>query len=230
MVRVIEEIGCVFARNVHDLHRTPCSDGFLFSYSPLQGNNTVYNASLLGSKLLALCYRHTRNEAYRSLARQSVQACCAAQRADGAWVYGMLPVQNWVDSFHTSYNLEALATYQDCTGDTDFADALERGLDYYLNHFFLPDGTPKYYDNKTYPIDIHCPAQLFVTLSRVHRFEDYREVARRVLDWTLAHMQSRRGYFYYQLKPGVSSKISYMRWSNAFMLYALSYYLLDTQS
>lgn len=215
---------------VHDLHRTPCSDGFLFSYSPLQGNNTVYNASLLGSKLLALCYRHTRNEAYRSQARQSVQACCAAQRADGAWVYGMLPVQNWVDSFHTGYNLEALATYQDCTGDTDFADALERGLDYYLNHFFLPDGTPKYYDNKTYPIDIHCPAQLFVTLSRVHRFEDYREVARRVLDWTLAHMQSPRGYFYYQLKPGVSSKISYMRWSNAFMLYALSYYLLESQS
>ena len=39
-------------------------------------------------------------------------------------------------------------------------------------------------------------------------------------------MQDKRGYFYYQLKPGISSKIPYMRWSNAFMFNALSYYLL----
>lgn len=212
---------------VRDLHRTPCSNAFLFSYSPLQGNDTVYNASLLGSKLLALCYHYTRNERYRDLARQSVLACCAAQRDDGAWVYGMLPQQDWVDSFHTGYNLDALMAYQECTGDTSFSLHIDRGFDYYIHHFFLPDGTPKYYDNKIYPIDIHCPGQLFVTLSRLHRFSDYRELASRVLEWTVCHMQDSKGYFYYQLKKAVSSKISYMRWSNAFMLYALSFYLME---
>ncbi|MDY3009338.1 MAG: delta-aminolevulinic acid dehydratase, partial [Sodaliphilus sp.] len=48
-----------------------------------------------------------------------------------------------------------------------------------------------------------------------------------VLRWTIKHMQDKKGYFYYQLKKGISSKISYMRWSNAFMFCALSYYLLS---
>ena len=29
----------------------------------------------------------------------------------------------------------------------------------------------QYYNNKTYPIDIHCPAQLFVTLSKLEQFK-----------------------------------------------------------
>ena len=33
------------------------------------------------------------------------------------------------------------------------------------DYFFEADGKPKYYHNKTYPIDIHCPAQIIVTLS-----------------------------------------------------------------
>ena len=43
---------------IKDLHRTKLNDGFLFSYSPLEGNDTVFNASLLGSKLLSYCYRY----------------------------------------------------------------------------------------------------------------------------------------------------------------------------
>lgn len=212
---------------IKDLHRTPYKDGFLFSYSPLKGNDTVFNASLLGSRLLSYCYRYTGKEEYRILAGQSVRACCAGQREDGAWVYGMLPVQSWVDSFHTGYNLDALIAYQELTGDISFNSFIEKGFDYYVRNFFESDGTPKYYDNRTYPIDIHCPGQLLVTLSRLNKVEEYSALADRVLDWTIRNMQDRKGYFYYQLKPGISSKISYMRWSNAFMFNALSHYLLS---
>jgi len=38
-------------------------------------------------------------------------------------------------------------------------------------------------------------------------------------------MQDKNGYFYYQLKKGISSKIPYMRWAQAWMFYALSEYL-----
>ena len=106
---------------------------------------------------------------------------------------------------------------------------MERGFRFYVNHFFEPDGCPKYYHDRRWPIDIHCPGQLFVTLSRLGRFEEHADLARRVLRWTLAHMQSPRGYFYYQLKPGISSKIPYMRWSNAFMFNALSHYILNSR-
>ena len=211
---------------IKDLHRTSYKEGFLFSYSPLQGNDTVFNASLLGTRLLSFCYHYTQKEEYRKLAVQSIRACCAGQRDDGAWVYGMLPIQNWVDSFHTGYNLDALIAYQEITGDENFKRYIEKGFNYYIQHFFEQDGTPKYYNSSMFPIDIHCPAQLFVTLSRLHKFSDYRALAEKVMLLTILNMQDKKGYFYYQLKPKISSKISYMRWSNAFMFNAMSHYLL----
>lgn len=212
---------------MHDLHRTPHEGGFLFSYSPLPGNDTVFNASLLGSRLLSFAYHYTGKEEYREAARASVQACSAGQRADGAWVYGMLPVQSWVDSFHTGYNLDAMIAYERLTGDMTFAGIREAGMRYYVSHFFEADGCPKYYDNAKWPIDIHCPAQLLVSLRRADLLEHYSDLAQRVLRWTIDNMQDKReGYFYYQLKRWFSSRISYMRWSNAFMMYALSYALL----
>lgn len=212
---------------IEDLHRSNYKDGFLFSYSKLPGNDTVFNASLLGSRLLSFCYKYTGTPEYKELARKSIVACCAGQKESGAWVYGMLPIQSWVDSFHTGYNLDGLIAYQENTGDKSFSDYIEKGFDYYIKNLFEEDGTPKYYDNKMYPIDIHCPGQLFVTLSRLHKFQEYRPLAEKVLNWTIKNMQDKKGYFYYQLKPGMSCKISYMRWSNAFMFCALSYYLLE---
>ena len=58
---------------------------------------------------------------YKDAARESVEACVDAQKNDGSWVYGELPVQNWIDSFHTGYNLEALSYYQKFTGDYGFS-------------------------------------------------------------------------------------------------------------
>ena len=46
-----------------------------------------------------------------------------------------------------------------------------KGFAYYIANFFEANGTPKYLHNKTYPIDIHCPAQLFVTLSKLEQFK-----------------------------------------------------------
>ena len=213
---------------MQDLHRYKCSDGFLFSYSMLQGNDTVYNASLLGSRLLSYCYKYSGREDYKDAARQSVLACCKGQEGDGSWVYGLLPVQHWKDSFHTGYNLDGLIAYEELTNDSSFHEYIERGFKYYIENFFDGNGMPKYYNNKTYPIDIHCPGQLFVTLSRLHKFDEFRELADKVMDWTIANMQDEKGFFYYQLKQGISSRISYMRWSNAFMFCSMTYYLMNS--
>lgn len=210
-----------------DLHRSEHKGGFMLSYSPLPGNDTVYNASLLGAKLLSYCYHYTGNEEYKTVARQIVNAACEGQAKDGSWVYGLLPVQSWIDSFHTGYNLDAIAHYTRLCGDNAYKVYLDKGLKFYLENFFLPDGTPKYYHNKTYPIDIHCPGQLWVTLSQMDCWQGNAALCESVAQWAVANMQSPKGYFYYQLKKGVSSKIPYMRWSNAFMFNALSYYLLE---
>ena len=215
---------------MQDLKRTPHRSGFLFSYSPLNGNNTVYNASLLGAKLLSLCFKYSGNDDYKNTAEQAIKAVCEGQNKDGSWIYGLLDTQQWIDSFHTGYNLDAISMYQNCTGDNQFSLNLDKGFAYYINNFFKKDGTPRYYNNKTYPIDIHCPAQLFVTLSKLDRFKIHEDLASKVFNWSIKNMQSRKGYFFYQLKKGWSSKISYMRWSNAFMFNAISFYLKESKN
>jgi rhamnogalacturonyl hydrolase YesR len=210
---------------LNDLKRTPHNDGFLFSYSPLNGNDTVFNASLMGAMLLSKCYTYTNNNAYIEVAKIAVEAVCKSQKEDGSWQYGMLPVQSWIDSFHTGYNLDAIQAYQEASNDFSFKKNIDKGFDFYINNFFLKDGMPKYYHNKTYPIDIHCPAQLLVTLSRLKKINDYSELAEKVTIWTIENMQDKKGYFYYQLKKGISSKIPYMRWSNAYMFYSVTHLL-----
>lgn len=210
---------------MNDLRKTELGNGFLFSYSPLPKNDTVFNASLLGGKILSVCYHYTRKEEYKQLAAKIAEACCGAQNKDGSWIYGMLPVQSWIDSFHTGYNLEALQIFQDLTGDHSFEENISRGFNFYISNFFLYDGTPKYYHDRTYPIDIHCPGQLLVVLSKLNKFNEWEELAEKVINWTLKNMQDKKGYFYYQIKPFFSSKISYMRWSNAFMFNAITSYL-----
>lgn len=213
---------CEFVKN--DLNRSPYAEGHIFSYSPLNGNNTVFNASLKGAKLLSLGHYYTKNQEYKDLAESAVRAAISAQAEDGSWVYGMLPVQSWIDSFHTGFNLDALEFYKKYTGDQGVQEAIDKGFDFYLNHFFLEDGTPKYYHNKTYPIDIHCPGQLLVTLSTLEKTQENQLLAEKVMSWTIDNMQDKKGYFYYQIKKGISSKISYMRWSNAFMFHAMTCY------
>jgi hypothetical protein len=212
----------------NDLKKTDQENGgFLFSYSPIPTNNEVYNASLLGSQLLARVFHYAKEKAYLDSARESIIAAVNAQGKDGSWIYGKLPKQNWIDSFHTGYNLVAINEYIKYSKDISVLSSLERGLHYYLNNFFLDDGTPKYYSNQIFPIDIHCPAQLIITLSRLDELKKNKLLIDKVLEWTLNNMFNTNGYFYYQIKKDCSSKIPYMRWSNSFMFNGLSFYLLD---
>jgi hypothetical protein len=81
-----------------------------------------------------------------------------------------------------------------------------------------------------YPIDIHSPAQLIITLAKLGKFNEYKNLAEKVISWTIDNMQSDKGYFIYQINKYFSSRISYMRWAQAWMFYALSEYLLQFNS
>ncbi|RUT77885.1 delta-aminolevulinic acid dehydratase [Ancylomarina longa] len=210
-----------------DLNRTYDGNGdFCFSYSPLD-NTTVYNASLLGSRMLARIYHYTKEEELLETARQSVQFCCNQQQNNGAWAYGSLAYHQWIDNFHTGFNLEALADYQKYTGDTSFAKQIELGLGYYLKTFFTEQGVPNYYSHSKYPIDIHCPAQLPITLSKTGTFGANQKLVTNVLNWTIQSLQDPQGYFYYQAGKRSITKIPYIRWAQAWMFLALSTYLFE---
>ena len=208
-----------------DLNRTYDEDGdFAFSYSP-QDQTQVFNASLLGSRLLSRTYQYTGEKEMLDAARRSVAYCCKHQREDGSWTYSTLPWHQWIDNFHTGYNLECIAEYEKYSGDMSFHDNLEKGFDYYIHTFFTSKGIPKYYNNSIFPIDVHTTAQLIVTLERLEKWNDHRDLAERVLSWTIKHMQAKDGHFYYQKKRYTISKIPYMRWSQAWMFYGMSIFL-----
>lgn len=212
-----------------DLNRTYDDKGnFSFSYSPLD-KTQVFNASLLGVKLLSKTYMYNKNESCRSEARKAVAFVCDRQQSNGAWAYGTLPFHQWIDNFHTGFNLECINEYKRCTGDDSFDENLKKGLEFYLENFFLPDGTSKYYHNKKYPVDIHSPAQLIVVLSKLGIFKEHETLANKVLSWTIRNMQNEKGYFYYQKKKIFSSHIPYMRWAQAWMFYAMSFYLKERE-
>ena len=207
-----------------DLNRTYDEKGnFAFSYSPMD-KTQVFNASLLGARLLARAYSYAKEELWKSEAQKAVQFVCNYQQSNGAWAYGTLPFHHWIDNFHTGFNLECIYEYGQYTGDLTFEPYVEKGFNYYINTFFCEDGAAKYYNNKLYPIDIHSPAQLIATLVRINRFHDHQPVADNVLNWTIKNMQDREGYFYYQKKKHLSSKVPYMRWAQAWMFYAMCLY------
>ena len=79
-----------------------------------------------------------------------------------------------------------------------------------------------------YPIDIHAPAQLIVTLSRLHVLNKHKSLVDSVLNWTIDNMQSKDGSFYYQKRKYFTNKIPYMRWTQAWMFYGFSFYIKNT--
>jgi hypothetical protein len=209
-----------------DLNRTYDADGdFAFSYSPLD-RTTVFNASLLGVRLLSRVYSYTGNKDLINEAKKSVAYCCKQQNHDGSWAYSPLPFHQWIDNFHTGYNLECIYDYQKYSGDQAFSGNLEKGLSYYLNNFFLPSGVPKYYNTSVYPVDVHAPAQLIITLSRMGVIHQYKGLSDTVLSWTIDHMQHPvKGYFFYQKSKWYTIRIPYIRWSQAWMFYAFTEYI-----
>lgn len=212
---------------LQDLNKSYDEDkDFTFSYSPLD-NTQVYNAGLLGAKLLSLIYPYTLDPNLLTIAKKVVSYVCKRQTKEGAWSYGTLPFHQWVDNFHTGYNLECIYRYQQISGDLSFKKYIDRGLDYYLNTFFTQDGVSKYYNDRTFPIDIHAPAQLIVTLAKLGVLKENRELVDSVLLWTTQNMQSPKGFFYYQKKKWATSRIPYIRWAQSWMFYAFSYYMLE---
>jgi hypothetical protein len=101
--------------------------------------------------------------------------------------------------------------------------ALERGYSFWRETFFLADGWPKYYHDSLYPADAHAAASGIITLLEFQDADaDALGLAERVGRWTIKHLRSPGGFFYYQRKRLFTVKTPFMRWSEAWMVYALA--------
>ena len=208
---------------LNDLHRTEAGDTFCFSYTPVD-TGVVHNANMLGGSILIRLLKYGHDPACKEAALASLAYSMNHQHQDGSWYYADTQVQKWVDSFHTGFNLEALRYFLNEGYAQDYQDDYARGVRYYADNFFLSDGTPKYYHDKVYPIDIHAPAEAIHFFSEMG--DEYRELTDRILSWMLENMRSPKGYFYFRRTRYFTNRIPYMRWSQAWAFHALTHYVL----
>lgn len=208
----------------HDLDTLVEGEALCFSYIPTEKKVGCHNANTLGASLLARTFAYTGTTSYRDLAQKAMQYTAGHQRQDGSWYYSEAPHSHWVDNFHTAYVLDCFKYYATSTKDDRFEQNLRRGYEYWKNEFFLPDGTPKYYNYKTLPLDIQCASQAIDTLVFFHdRDPDSLELALKVAKWTIENMQDGTGYFYYRrYSARLVNKTPTLHWGQATMLCALA--------
>lgn len=206
-----------------DLDKYPDGEGICISYIP-KGKSLVHNANTLGGSLLARVYSHTHNEEYRELAQRSLQYTAQYQRPDASWYYGEKANLHWVDNFHTAYVLDCFKFYAAGAGDNRYDEVMMKGYEYWKKIFFLEDGTPRYYDYKTLPLDIQCSSQAIDTLVFFNdRDPNNLGLALKVAQWTIENMQDRSGYFYYRrYSPWIVNKTPTLHWGQATMMCALA--------
>ena len=194
-----------------------------FSYAP-ETSTQIFNASLLAAEVLAAVGAVTKEKELFDLARRATRFVVNHQRPDGSWMYGMDPSQSWIDNFHTAYVLFSLdRIIKSIPAAAEFQPALSRGYKFWKDSFFLADGWPKYYHQHPYPVDVHAGATAIVTFLELTGL-DSGATARgeKIAEWLITNMRNEQGFFYYQRRRFYTVHKPYMRWTQAWMLYALA--------
>lgn len=209
---------------LNDLNRKKENGSICFSYTPID-NTAVHNANLLGASLLIRLYKYTNDEKLKDAALSSLAYTMKYQRDDGSWYYAETDYQKWIDSFHTGFNLQSILYFLQEGFGKEYGNAFEKGVQFYGDKFFFEDGTPKYYHDRVYPIDIHSPSEAIVFFSMMGR--EYKDLTEKILNWMLKNMQDEKGFFYFQKKKNSTNKVPYIRWAQAWAFHAMTEYLMN---
>ena len=208
---------------LNDLLWTSDNDVACFAYPLPSSRIAVHNANLLGAALLSRVYKYQGETKFLETALRVARYSAAKQHSNGSWDYAEWAKGRWVDNFHTGYNLCALRSISKYAAASEFDSNIRHGFEFYRHHFFERDGAPKYFHDRAYPIDIHNVAQSIITLLELRDLDESAfRLACTVYRWAIENMWDDRGYFRYQVTTFYRVNIPYMRWSQAWMLLALS--------
>lgn len=196
------------------------NDFLCFRYMP-GSTSIVYNVNMLGASSLARVYSINGDRKIYEKSKKAMAFAVNALRNDYSWTYA--EKRKFVDNFHTGFNLVSLKQWMEFTKENIWEEELEKAFKYFIKTFWLDNGCPKYYHNSLYPIDIHCSAQGIVTFLKLSNYcQTSTNFAELIAGWAIDHLQDSSGYFYYQKTKWYTNRISYIRWSQAWMFYALS--------
>lgn len=112
-------------------------------YNPVDPVGGVVNASAYRAFLLTSAGLRFDRPDYLEAAGRNLRFVLDMQQPDGSWPYAADGVRGFVDHFHTCFVLKALAKIEKLRGPGPYTSAIDRGLDYYVQHLFNEEGLPR---------------------------------------------------------------------------------------
>lgn len=197
-------------------------DELCLGYMPVPMTMRVMDVSILVGTVLSQVASQDSDQEMAETAERLVRYVVNQQTAYAAWFYTDPAEDSAIrhDNYHTGFILDALGRYISRTGDQQWQPNYDRGLKFYADKLFNPDGAPRWMSDKDYPHDIHGSAQGILTFSR--HLKDYPGLAERILQWSLEHMYHGDGRFYYQQRKYWTTKFTLLRWCNGWMARAMA--------
>ncbi|MGR5066510.1 aspartate-semialdehyde dehydrogenase [Photobacterium sp. DNB22_13_2] len=234
--RALYELGCVTENKTYcDIALDSAYFISKVLYTEVNGNSFyayipgelafVHNASLWGAAWVAFAAKKLEDDDLLEEALKVTRESTNAQNNDGSWAYGLRSHHQFIDGFHTGYNLEALLLIKESSGSKEFDSHIENGLNFYLDNFFTDDGIAKYYNDNIYPIDMHSFSQAIITLIKVGGKKEDLILCDKLVDFATRELFiSNDNQFIYHKTKYITNKINYTRWTQAWSYYALSLY------
>ena len=206
------------------------NDELAIAYVLRKVDAIVLNNQILTGAFLVKVWKHTKEEYLLETATKLMNYAVNRATAYYAWFYTYPKEKSPIthDNYHTGGILDGLIEYFEETGNDRYMKVYWKGLEYYQNNLFEPDGAPRWMNDKKYPFDIHGSAQGIITFKKAARHDSrFLDQADIILDWAVRNLYRNESHdFIYRQGRWLKWNYSLMRWCNAWMSRALAELIL----
>jgi len=206
------------------------NDELAIAYVLKKVDAIVLNNQILAGAFLVKVWQHTKEDHLLEMAVKLMNFTVNRATDYYAWYYTYPKKKSHIshDNYHTGGILDGLIEYFKETGDDRYMNGYWKGLEYYQNNLFEPNGAPRWMNNKKFPFDIHGSAQGMITFIKAAQYDPkYLDQAIIISNWTINNLYRKANYdFIYRQGRWFKWNYSLMRWCNAWMSRALAELIL----
>ena len=204
------------------------------SYTPYDSGGVI-NAAAYRAFLLTSASKVLSKDEYWPIAQRNLNFVLEAQNSDGSWFYAVDGVRDFVDHYHTCFVMKALAKIHALTGHEVCAEALAKGVMYYLKNLFAEDGLPKPFSRAprltVYKRELYdCAECINLCLLLRDRFPQLETTLETVVKGILKDWVKPDGSFRSRRLHLGWDNVPMHRWAQSQMFRSLVYYLNETMN
>jgi len=204
-------------------------------YNPDDTVGGVVNASAYRSFLLFKAATRFSRDDFHAAAVGNLNFVLRSQKVDGSWFYAEDGVRDFIDHFHTCFVLKSLAKIEAEIAPDGCRQAIERGVEYYVQNLFDDEGLPRPFARAPrltiYRRELYDYAECInlgtLLLGRFPQLDQRVETA--LLD-LLRHWSRRDGSFRSRRLWLGWDDVPMHRWAQSQVFRSLCYYMTGTQT